>query len=321
MLDGWGNPLSWANIGVQIFFFMSGWLYGNKDIADATAWFKRNISKIIVPYWGCLVVFIPVIALLSVDNVTFAKVLTAIFCLQGFGYTIEGIGQHWFVSYIVLCYLITPFILNRYRNFFVTKYMWLHLCIVVFVAQAITIPFALWFQFKVAYIFNYVLGYAYGVRYGTYENIKITDKKLFDTCLIIASIIGIALRIYLLGFEFYGITAKMLDCYSQWVKVITGCTIFILTINIIPADGSWLSDNMKKKIKTISTYTFEIYLVHEFFTCDMYTDLFDVSLSMKIAIVLLSIIIATIALVLFEKMFNCMKYSLLKKSLGNMSSK
>lgn len=114
MLNHWGNPLYWANIGVQVFFFMSGYLYGGKKIAERTQWLKKNIFKICKPYWIYLSLILPIISVLTVDNVTVVKSVAAYLCLQGFGENINGIGQHWFISYILICYLLTAFILDKY---------------------------------------------------------------------------------------------------------------------------------------------------------------------------------------------------------------
>ena len=35
----------WLNIGVQIFLFMSGFLYGKKTITNTSEWLKNNLRK------------------------------------------------------------------------------------------------------------------------------------------------------------------------------------------------------------------------------------------------------------------------------------
>ena len=40
----------WLNVGVQVFLFMSGFLYGKKNIENTWSWIKRQFSKILIPY-------------------------------------------------------------------------------------------------------------------------------------------------------------------------------------------------------------------------------------------------------------------------------
>ncbi len=134
----------WANIGVQIFFFMSGFLYSRKDIPDGLVWLKKNVLKIMKPYWIYLVIILPIIAILAPGEVTPIKAVVAYLGLQGFGgnLTIEGIGQHWFISYLLICYLITPYALSRMKSVIGGGYCWIILIGEMAVGQIVTVPLA-----------------------------------------------------------------------------------------------------------------------------------------------------------------------------------
>ena len=41
----------WLNIGVEVFLFMSGYLYGLKRIERPLKWIKHNLKKILLDYW------------------------------------------------------------------------------------------------------------------------------------------------------------------------------------------------------------------------------------------------------------------------------
>lgn len=120
MLDGRFNKLHFANIGVQIFFFMSGYLYSNKTIPSTGKWLKRNCLKIAKPYWLFLAVIIPLIMLLDANRLSAVKVIATFIGVQGFfpDFIIEGIGHLWFISYILLCYLLTPLLKKITHNLF-----------------------------------------------------------------------------------------------------------------------------------------------------------------------------------------------------------
>lgn len=39
------------NVGVYIFLFLSGWLYGQKDIQDVFEWLFGRIKRVLAPMW------------------------------------------------------------------------------------------------------------------------------------------------------------------------------------------------------------------------------------------------------------------------------
>ncbi|WP_368335686.1 acyltransferase family protein [Phocaeicola dorei] len=56
----YGNELAWwLNVGVQIFFVLSGFLYGNKRIDEPIEWIRKQFVKILPTYY--LFIFITVI--------------------------------------------------------------------------------------------------------------------------------------------------------------------------------------------------------------------------------------------------------------------
>lgn len=43
------------NVGVYVFLFLSGWLYGNKRIGDFGNWLLARVKRVLVPMWLFLV--------------------------------------------------------------------------------------------------------------------------------------------------------------------------------------------------------------------------------------------------------------------------
>ena len=98
----------WINVGVQIFLCMSGFLYANKKIESVVGFYNRTFRKILVDYW---IVLIPVILLyffFQRDLITIRTALEMILTAK----TIQGGGHLWFIPYILLCYFITPFLVE-----------------------------------------------------------------------------------------------------------------------------------------------------------------------------------------------------------------
>lgn len=103
---------SWCNIGVQVFFFLSGYLAAIRKSDYNFKWVLRKLKRVLIPYWVYLTFIIPVIFLLDSSKISIWKVLVTISGFIGlfWDYKIEPIGVLWFVSYILICYMLTPFI-------------------------------------------------------------------------------------------------------------------------------------------------------------------------------------------------------------------
>ena len=111
ILQGLGLEAAfYLNIGVQIFFFVSGYLYAKKEIKDYKKFYKTRLIKILFP------LSILVISLIIIEKLFFNKTYSLIQMISnilGFGVfngIIEVISNTWFVSYILICYIITPII-------------------------------------------------------------------------------------------------------------------------------------------------------------------------------------------------------------------
>lgn len=94
----------WLNVGVQIFFIISGFLYGSKQITNPVQWFLKNTKKILLPYYLFLIPVIVLYFIFAPANIDFGSTIRSLLCIG----TIDGIGNLWFVGYILFCYLITP---------------------------------------------------------------------------------------------------------------------------------------------------------------------------------------------------------------------
>lgn len=106
-LQYYGNELAWwLNVGVQIFFFVSGFLYGHKEDVVSIDFIIKNFKKILIPYFCFLLPVIGLYAVFAKENLTLSLVRKTLLCAS----TIKGIGHLWFISYILFCYLITPYL-------------------------------------------------------------------------------------------------------------------------------------------------------------------------------------------------------------------
>lgn len=102
------------NVGVEVFFLISGFLYGHKVIADSMRFYSLRVKKIYIPF---LVFFVSVLPFYYIiGDFTWFKTLKYLLCLQGIGSIYSGLGHLWFITFILFCYLITP-LLQRFRKY------------------------------------------------------------------------------------------------------------------------------------------------------------------------------------------------------------
>ena len=91
ILQGLHNHWAWVlNIGVQIFFILSGYLYGKKEIIEAKSWYVQRAIKILSPFY--LYVFFAILTILfwHPEMLSWKKNLFYAFNLQGIGGGIMG---------------------------------------------------------------------------------------------------------------------------------------------------------------------------------------------------------------------------------------
>lgn len=169
-------------------------------------------------------------------------------------------------------------------------------------SQAMTVPFALLFNFKVAYIWTYICGYMYG-RNHQLNNRDEKEKKRTDRFYYVIAIVGLIVRLVLDEFEFSGILDAVSSLAVQWIKLFQGGAIFIWVINHITPD-KWdsVSESTKRVIHRLSQYSFEVYIVHEFFTCEIFTQFIPFEGVLRVLVAWGAIAIATVMLVCIEKL-------------------
>ena len=84
ILQGLGNDWAWIfNIGVQIFFIISSYLYGRKLIEDSISWYKKRSIKILTPYY-IYIIFVSIVISIWQPNVfSWKQEMTYFTDLQG----------------------------------------------------------------------------------------------------------------------------------------------------------------------------------------------------------------------------------------------
>lgn len=101
IFQAYGNSLAFRfNVGVQIFFVLSGYLYGHKDINKWGLWYWNRFKKLYVPCFIYCLIVLTLLHYRAGTDVTIYNYFTIS--------AVDGIDHLWFMKAILLCYLITP---------------------------------------------------------------------------------------------------------------------------------------------------------------------------------------------------------------------
>ena len=143
------------NVGVYIFLFLSGYLYGNKKIKNGFTWIIKRIQVIMIPIY----IFFIFLSIIHIIDGTMEYKYTVIYLLDLQYYFGSPIGAHhlWFVSVIMICYFIniliskinTVIIMNVKINIIFILIIGLSTYLNVKIGQTLI------------YIYVYLLGYMY----------------------------------------------------------------------------------------------------------------------------------------------------------------
>lgn len=109
ILQGLNNNFAfWINTGVQLFFFVSGFLYGKKKISNIKEFYKKRMEKILFPYIIVFIISLLLEFVLLKRQYSLKKIFGCIIGFGGFTGNISILSHTWFVSYILLCYILVP---------------------------------------------------------------------------------------------------------------------------------------------------------------------------------------------------------------------
>lgn len=238
----------WFNVGVQIFLCISGFLYGQKNIDNATDFYNKRLRKILIPYYLVFITFGIIEFIFARDAFVAKDFAKGLFLCS----TIKGAGHLWFIPTILMCYLMTP-LLQGYRNKCVEDKR----TIVFFSVMGVIITSVLiqgFTTFNPAWICCYLIGYALGIN----EKHKYISEKVLMTITGVIAIAGNAIQIYcdyIANIDFTGF-----GIIKNYNHVMLGAFIFMLlkvVFERIDLTG------IGKLLNISDEYSFEMYLVHQ----------------------------------------------------------
>ena len=299
------SPLAnWFNVGVQIFLCISGYLYGLAPKRSTIEFYHDRFLKILIPFYIAYLSFALVEYVFFREVFDVLRFLCGLFC-RAF---ISGAGHLWYVSLILLCYILTP-LLQLYRDRYIKdKKSWALLfccCILV-----VSISFGLYNSFfSPAWLCCYVIGFFLGANKDYFRSR--TLLVLFGILALLSN--GVQIYIdYFTTFKFKGYMETAYKFFSDYSHTMLGVFLFLL-IKITVDRIHWAKmKNLKKVLDLTDKYSYECYLVHQFVIlgpCSLMA--ITKILPLNILLIVLVILLLTVTLKCIEMfvMKNVMKYN------------
>lgn len=291
------NELAWwFNVGVQIFFIISGFLYGQKEIDNGFNWIKKRLKKILSTYYVYIIIITSVYFVFVKDLFSINQTLKNILCVQYFIGGMVGLEHLWFITFIIICYFITPILQSIYENMLKGKNeieFWITFIFILISIQFIKIIGLI--NINIPNLSCYIIGYFISRRYFNLNYKDDNDKmKLLN---------------FLIIFTFLSIVSNGIVIYLRYVKKVDG-----MEIGNLMFDYSHMLLGMSlflimywgcKKINLkqcnllnfSDKYSFEIYIVHQFYILGLFSMMnLTSNLVLNILVIIVSIVISAYAL-------------------------
>lgn len=254
-----GNPIiaqsrQFFNVGVFVFFLISGYLYGQKNIGrgNVLKWYGKRLVKILVPLY---VVMIIIFLALYIENIKVMPMQYLIYALnlQGFWGGISGASQLWFLTALMICYFITP-LLQFMRDNINKNVLKVIASIYILLQLAVAIMGSTVLALYMMYIGVYIIGYSV-LKY-VLDEITTGKFAVWSVVMVLAMGLRITGKILADGTRYYD---YIIVLYTQTILAIW----IMLAVKFV---YQRISDRVNiKLVRKLEGYTMEIYMVHMMF--------------------------------------------------------
>lgn len=265
ILQGLGSWLAfWLNVGVQIFLFMSGYLFGRKNIVNIKTWYIKRITKIMIPYYVFLFSILALYFFWAKELLISNQIVVNLLCLQGFKPGLDGIQHLWFVTYILSCYLITPLLQKLYLCELNAKKLKLKIFLVLLIFLLIN----LFINLNSSYLACYIIGY-YSSRMCCNKDdcnkYYMSNVRKYFILFSLTFIIYIILSNYFKGLKF--LRLNVVQFIYDWNHAFLGILLFytmILSFRLIferrSIDKNYFINSL---LNQSNKYSYCVYIFHQ----------------------------------------------------------
>ena len=202
--------------GVPLFLLVSGYLAGLKEITRPHTWLLRKAKRVWIPLFVMIVLVYGGYSVFNVAQITPFQWIFTLLDLQGLNYTywkfehfgaVPGCGHWWFVTTLMICYLLTP-LMQRFKKFRLRGWQKPLLFVGVLLVQL----GLLLLGFQLSYIITFFFGYFIGGK-----SVR-TDVKWF-------SFISVLTALALAGRLIARKVVDGSDVYDRYIALISAACI------------------------------------------------------------------------------------------------
>lgn len=231
------------NVGVQVFFIMSGFLFGRLDLpASPMEFYKKRVAKVYIPYLIWLLVVIAIYAAFHLYHFNVKQIVLYLLNLQRFSVPIDGLNHLWFLTVLMFGYLLTPWVIQLLKKYPI-------ICISAFVICGI-VEFV--FVKKIYGFFAWIALYFAGLFYGTYYS-----KKTSNIVIAVSAVVLVLLGV---RFEPNWLTQTDYQNCSIWLHWVLGLFLFALLYRVLPLLIK--PDHKHAVVLHLDKISYEVYLTH-----------------------------------------------------------
>lgn len=234
------------NVGVFTFLFISGFIFGGRNIENPVQFIKKRLKRLLIPYYLFIFAISVIYLVFFYDKWSFASVIKNILCIQWFFNGLPQTGHLWYITCIIICYLFTPLLQKLFDK--LNKASLYGLMLLLFVLLFIANYFS---GYNFISIYAYVIGY-FSSR--VLMNLK-TDIRFSKKPVILILILGITVE----GIRLFA-DIKALPVPGALVE----SSKLIISLSII--GFCVLIQKIYKRFSKIfyicDKYSYEIYLTH-----------------------------------------------------------
>lgn len=262
----YGKSLLWlwhvARVGTPLFFLMSGYLYGQRNITSWGAFYYRRWKSLMLPIYLWVLIMGIVSAVFSIYYTKW-QYITYIFNLSGiphamvksstpqtlsylltWGGRLKSIAWGvplWFMTYLMICLFLIP-VFQLIRNKFSNSSLWCHGWIMVLIIHLLTMAAAYLVGINICYIGVFAIGY--------FVNRSLAPRSCRGV--LITVLVTVFASLYLLGVIRY-----------NWVGLhyVLAQTIIVCGILGIISFLFYIRPNMKG-LPDVGNFTYCVYITH-----------------------------------------------------------
>ena len=250
--------------GVQLFFFISGYLYGGKTVKSFCKWYAQRFWIVSFPTITLSVLTMIILLFLgspiSVNTfAVYALDLEGVLFLNSritaFFSEIPTLGHLWFTTIIMLCYSTIPLLQKVTPSSFTKPPRTL---IALFLSIGTVLCFVTFSFLNITYFFVFIAGYLSG-KLCLLDKIRFKNFSTYTLIVVLSIVARLALRHYFDNTVFYVFYAEISRfVIGTWLTVLFSYLHYKVP-HTVTTVANW------RATKLLDKYSFYIYLTHGLF--------------------------------------------------------